>query len=424
MTSQIKLSSNIIPKFIPVHKAIKRNLYSTYWLKGGRGSTKSSFTAIEIILGIIADPNANALVLRKVGDTIRSSVQETLLWAIETLGVGFYFRSTKSPAEITYIPTGQKILMKGLDNPLKLKSIKVKKGYFKFLWFEEAAEFNGMDEIRNVRQSVLRGGEMFAEFITYNPPNDPAAWVNKESELHIADRLVHESCYLDVPPAWLGRKFLQDAENLRIHDPLKYDHEYLGQAVGRAEQIIFHGKWQEKEFVTPNINQMYQSRFFYGADWGFANDPTALTRSYIMVEGDRKHLYIDYEAGGHQIELDDLPQLFDKMPQARQWKIYADNSRPETISHVSRKGFVIEGAPKWDGSVEDGIEYLRSFHKIFVHPRCTQTINELKKYSYKVDKNTQEILPVIVDKHNHYIDALRYSLADYIKNEVSILDVL
>jgi len=178
---KIKLSNNIAPAFIPIHRAIKENKYNSFWLKGGRGSTKSSFAAIQIIIGIIADPSANAVVLRKVGDTVRGSVLETLLWAISTLGVQDYFRHTKAPAEIIYRATGQKIIMKGLDDPLKLKSIKVKNGYFKFLWFEEAAEFNGMEEIRNVEQSVLRGGDKFVEFVTYNPPNDPAAWVRQIS---------------------------------------------------------------------------------------------------------------------------------------------------------------------------------------------------------------------------------------------------
>lgn len=422
-TVQVKLSDNIAPPFVPVHFAIKLNKYNSYWLKGGRGSTKSSFAAIQIILGIIKDPKANGLVVRKVGDTIRTSVFETLLWAIDKLDLNAVFYSTVSPPQIIYRPTGQKILMKGLDDPLKLKSIKVKNGYFKFLWFEEAAEFNGMEEIRNVEQSVMRGGDNYCEFITYNPPNDPAAWVNKECAMPADDRLVHESCYLDVPAAWLGKKFLDDAERLRINDPLKYEHEYMGKAVGRAEQIIFHGKWKELDFSTPSLGEIYQSRFFYGVDWGFANDPTVMTRSFIRQERGEQNLYIEYEAVGHGVEMDELPALFDSIVDSRRWHIYADCSRPETISHVRQKRFNIDGAPKWSGSVEDGIEYLRSFNHIYIHPRCVHTMEEFRKYSYKVDKHTQEILPIIVDDWNHCIDSLRYGLADYIQKNVSILDV-
>lgn len=420
----ISLRDAIAPAFYSLHHKVQNNEYSSFWLKGGRGSTKSSFAAIEIILGIIKDKDANALVLRKVDNTIRKSVMETLLWAIEKLDVTEYFRHTKAPAEIIYIPTGQKIVMVGLDDARKIKSIKTKRGYFKFLWFEEAEEFNGMEEIRSVRQSTRRGGDKFIEFVTYNPPNDPAAWVNKESEHNIEDRLVHFSNFLDVPEEWLGKQFLKDAEQLRLVDPLKYEHEYMGRAVGRAEQIVFHGKWKEKEFETPDISQMYNSRFFYGADWGFANDPTTLTRSFILIENGEHNLYIDHEAGGVGVEMEEIPALFRSVPESGRWKIYADCSRPETISYVSRKQFNIEGAPKWSGSVEDGVEYMRSFNNIFIHPRCKNTIEEFKKYSYKVDKNTQEILPVIVDKHNHYIDSIRYALADYIQAGVSIFDVI
>jgi phage terminase large subunit len=169
---------------------------------------------------------------------------------------------------------------------------------------------------------------------------------------------------------------------------------------------------------------MYQNRFFFGADFGFANDPSTLIRCFIMREGDRQNLYIDYEAGGVGIEFEDLPALYDSIPESRRWKIYADCARPETISYLSRKGFNIEAAPKWQGSVEDGIEYLRSFNTIYIHPRCKKTIEEKMKYSFKVDKHTQEILPVLVDAWNHYIDAERYSLADYITANVSIFDVL
>jgi len=424
MISRVNLTKNIAPAFYPVHNAIKRGTHSTFWLKGGRGSTKSSFVAIEIILGIIADPLANALVSRKVGDTIRHSVMETLLWAIGVLGVAEAFTHTNSPAVITYKPTGQKIIMKGLDDPLKLKSIKIKKGYFKFLWFEEAAEFNGMAEIRNVGQSVLRGGKVFVEFITYNPPNDPASWVNKECDAATPGRYVHHSTYQDVPPEWLGPKFIADAEALRIKEPLEYDHEYMGLAVGRAEQIVFHGKWVEQAFETPHHDNIYQSRFFLGADWGFADDPAAFIRAFIMYENGETNLYVDYESGGYHIELDDLGDHMKIIPGATSWHWYGDSSRPETISHVRKSSINIDGAPKWEGSVEDGVEYIRTFNKIIVHPRCVHLIEELKKYSYKVDKHTKEILPIIIDKWNHYIDALRYALADYIKSDVSILDVL
>jgi PBSX family phage terminase large subunit len=416
---------NLIGKaYYEIHHKVKDGEIDELWLKGGRGSLKSSFVAIEIVLGIMRDPEANAIAFRKVGNTVRKSIMETLLWAINMLEVPHLFSRTVAPAEITYLPTGQQIVMTGLDDPLKLKSIKIKKGYFKYVWFEETAEYNGMDEIRNVEQSVMRGGDKFVSFYSYNPPNDPAAWVNVESEIAQPRREVHHSTYLEVDPAWLGKRFIEKAETLKARDYLKYEHEYLGLAVGRAEQIIFHGKWKEKEFETPPLDRIYQSKLFYGADWGFANDPTAVTRSFILVEGGERNLYIEYEAGGSGIEIDELPKIFDTIPDIKRWKTYGDCSRPETNSYMSNRGYNVAGSPKWTGCEEDGVEYMRSFNNIFIHPRCKQTIEEFKRYSYKVDKNTQEILPVIVDKWNHYIDSVRYALSDYITREVSILDVL
>lgn len=420
----IKLSEVIAPSFYDVHKNIQARDYSSYWLKGGRGSTKSSFAAIQIILGIVADKDANALALRKVDNTVRRSVLETFLWAIDILDLNDYFEFTRSPAEITYIPTGQKILMSGLDDPRKLKSIKVKKGYFKFLWFEEAEEFNGIEELRSVQQSTRRGGKDFVEFISYNPPNDPAAWVNKEAEKEVEGRLVHTSNFLDVPREWLGEQFYKDAKNLERTQPEVYAHEYMGEAVGRAEQIVFHGKWEIKEFEVPPARECYQGRYFYGADWGFSNDPTVLVKCFIKIENGERDLYISNAVSGVGVELDETPSLFASVPNSKQWKIYADCARPETISHVKRSGYDIEGAKKWDGSVKDGIAYLRSFNKIYIHPRCKICKDEFTKYSYKVDGNTKEILPILVDANNHSIDALRYALWAYIKKKVSILDVI
>ena len=403
---QVEIASLLCPAFHSVHRAIKQEIKNEIWLKGGRGSTKSSFTAIQILLGVMRDKNANAICLRKVGDTIRTSLFTTFLWAISVLRVESYFSSTASPSVITYIPTGQKIFLKGLDDPTKLKSVKAQAGYFKYLWFEEASEFHGMNEIRSVEQSVLRGGKKFVEFITYNPPNDPAAWVNEESLIEYPNRLVHASTYLDVPNVWLGDKFIELAERLKEQDPLKYAHEYLGEAVGRSEQIIFANRVVVQDFDTPA-----DARFYHGVDWGFANDPTVEIRCFILKDC----LYVDMESVGYGVEIDETSQLFDKIPTARKWPIKADNARPETISYMKRQGFNIVAAEKWPGCIEDRITYLKGFKKIIVHTRCTHTAKEFRMYSYKVDKVTQDILPIVVDAWNHCIDAIGYALDGLIK---------
>ncbi len=184
---------------------------------------------------------------------------------------------------------------------------------------------------------------------------------------------------------------------------------WAGNPVGISAAQVFRGKYFVDETPEPDNND----RLFYGADWGFANDPTALVRCFIR----QRVLYIDYEAVGVGIELDELPELFRAVPGSDIWKIYADCARPETISHMKRKGYKIDGAPKWPGSVEDGIEYLKGFERIIINPRCKHTIEEMELYQYKQDKLTGEVLPVIVDKNNHAIDALRYGLATYIKQK-------
>ena len=427
----VPLKSCIAPSFYEAHHHIKTGAFNEFWLAGGRGSTKSSFTAMEIVLGVVNDPNASAICFRKVADTIRGSLGTTFSWAIEKLQLSMFFKQTNSPAEFTYTPTGQQIILKGLDDRLKLKSIKPKVGYFKFVWFEELEEYDGMAEIRNVLQSVKRGGDTFVTFMTYNPPQDPNSWVNTENEMDPdtfelkstdPDRYVHQSTYLDVPPEWVGIEFIREAEKLKEKDRDAYDHEYLGRAIGNVERLVFFGRYEVRNFETPNTDQMYQGRFFYGLDWGFSQDPLACLRCFIVGNT----LYIDYETGGIGLELDKTaPKLKKDIPDISRWKVYADNSRPESISLVSRLGNLdIQGAPKWKGSVEDGIEYLKKFDNIVIHPRCKRVILEFKRYSYKVDRHTKEILATLVDKHNHFIDALRYALADYIKSVVSILDAL
>ncbi len=413
----VRLSDLIAPSFFKVHQAIKKGECDEVLLKGGRGSTKSSFAALEIILGIMQHKDANAVVLRKYGNTIRDSVHNTLLWATDCLCVGHLFKSTHSPAELTFLPTGQKIIMRGLDDPQKLKSIKVRRGYIKYLWFEEADEYNGMTEIRNVQQSVLRGGTSYLVFISYNPPNDPNAWVNQESKIEKKGRLIHESNYLQVDPLWLGQKFIDEAEHLKVVNQLAYDHEYMGLAVGRSDRLVFHGKWEIKPFETQELKDVFCNRWYLGADWGFANDPTTLVKCFVIQDGPFKDLYIEQETGGVGIENDEIPQLFNAISDCQKWPIYADCSRPETISHVKAKGFRVEACEKWPGSVEDGIAVMRSFRRIYIHPRCTHTIEEFKKYSYKVDRLTQEVLPVIVDLFNHYIDAIRYAIGPLIKRK-------
>lgn len=406
-----RLDQLIAPAFYDLHDDIRTNAATYFWFKGGRGSTKSSFSAVETILEIMRDPEANALVLRKYSNTLRDSVMSSLKWAIHMLGVEDFFDSTVSPMEIVYKPTGQKIILKGLDDPLKLKSLSLVRGYFKIVWFEELAEFHGAEEVRSVLQSALRGGKQHIIFMTYNPPDDPGNWVNKEAEAEMPRRIVHHSTYLDVPSEWLGEQFIQDANTLKERDYDKYRHEYLGEVVGRSDIAVFGGKWVVQDFEP----QDDWDGPYYGGDWGFAEDPTALVKMWIHDET----LYIEYEAYASRVDIEDTPELFDKVPGAKQHTIRADCSRPETISHMNNKGYNVLACKKWTGCVEDGVTVIRGFKKIVIHSRCKNMQEEARLYSYKIDRLTKEVLPVIVDKYNHLWDAVRYGLENYIMQRMA-----
>ena len=427
---EVKLSEVIGQSFYPVHRTIRSELVDEFWLKGGRGSLKSSFVSIQIVLGIISDADANAVCFRKVSNTIRDSVQNSILWAIDILGETDNFHSITSPTEITYKPTGQKIFLRGLDEPRKIKSIKARRGYLKYLWFEEADEYQGADEIRSVEQSVLRGGQKFVEFFCYNPPRNPRHWINVMAEENKDNKFIHHSSYLEVPRHWLGEKFFEKAERLKKNNYELYLHEYEGRPIGNPEEIIFSGKWEVRNFETPPVGQMEQERFFFGADWGFAQDPTVLIRCFIKDDC----LWVDHEVYKIKTEIDHMVQtIFDKIPESRKWMIEADSSGPEKISYIKRQGFMIRGAKKWEGSVTEGIQFMLSFKKIILHERCKRLAKEFETYSYKIDKNTREILPVVDDKKDRIreegdqigtkddgMDAIRYALSTYIKPKKKI----
>jgi phage terminase large subunit len=194
-------------------------------------------------------------------------------------------------------------------------------------------------------------------------------------------------------------------EWLKSRDYQSYLHVWEGEVRKHSNALIFGGYFKVEDFETPR-----DARFYYGADWGFATDPTTLIRCFIKG----KTLYIDSEAWAIGCEIDNTPALFEKVEGSRKWPIKADNARPETISYMRRQGFNISGAKKWQGSVEDGIEYLKTYD-IVIHPRCKHTIDEFNHYSYKVDKQTGDVLPVIVDANNHLCDSLRYALDGLIK---------
>ena len=196
--SGVRLTDLIAPAFYPVYWDVREGNHTYYDLYGGRGSTKSSFISLDLVMGIMEDPAANAAVFRKVASTIGTSVFEQVLWAINALGVEELWKTTTNPYKATYKPTGQVILFRGLDKAKKLKSIKVSRGYLKYLWFEELDEFSGEEEIRSVQQSVLRGGPKYVVFKSFNPPISKSNWANKYVLKPHRGAYRHKSCYLST----------------------------------------------------------------------------------------------------------------------------------------------------------------------------------------------------------------------------------
>lgn len=359
--------------------------------RGGRGSGKSHFFCEQLIEEAIYD-HVRCACLREVQNSIKDSVKQLLEDKIRKLGVERLFRITEN--EISG-PNDSLFVFKGLRNHT-VAGIKSLEGFNRA--FVEEAQTITQKSI-GVAVPTFRAPGAEVRF-SWNPERKDApiegffeGWEDDPDFI-----LVHAN-FSDNP--WFKDSPLQrDMERDRERDPDKYAWVWLGGFQGRSEARVFRN-WKVEEFDTPT-----DAVFRFGADWGFAVDPTVLVRGYLKG----RTLYIDHEAYAVGCEVDKTPALFDKVPKSRDYRITADSARPEVVSYMRRHGFPkIVPAIKGQGSIEDGIAFLQSFD-IVVHPRCENVIRELGAYSYKIDKMTDEILPVLDDKDNHTIDALRYAL--------------
>ena len=404
-----KLSEIIAPSFYSLHNDIKNHKYTHYWLKGGRGSTKSSFVSIEIILGMMKDSNANCIALRKVGMNLKDSVFEQLEWAIKVLGVSDYWQSKISPLTLTYIPTGQKILFRGADKPKKIKSTKFRNGYCKYIWYEEIDEFSGMEEIRTINQSLMRGGNEFFVFYSYNPPQSQRNWVNTEVLEKRDDRKVHHSTYLTVPPDWLGEQFFIEAEHLKNTKPEAYRHEYMGEVTGTGGEIFLN--LTVREISDVEIKQF--DNIARGLDWGYASDPFHYTVNHY--EKTRRKLYIFYEIQLTGLSNRKAAEMV-KHENINNKLIICDSAEPKSIAELNSYGIRVAGAKKGPDSVEYGIKWLQDLEEIIIDPvRCPKTAKEFMNYELEKDGN-DSFKAKFPDKDNHSIDATRYSREFEMKN--------
>lgn len=402
--TMIHLRNLIASSFYDIHKYLKQNKYTHYWLKGGRGSTKSSFISIELILGIMKDPNANAAVLRKVGQTLQGSVFEQLQWAVVALGVSDYWVSKKNPLEMKYIAGGRenKIVFRGADKPKKIKSTKFSHGYCKYVWYEEVDEFGGMEEIRTINQSLLRGGKDFVVFYSYNPPQSQRNWVNEEVLQQRDDRIVHHSTYLAVPIVWLGEQFIVEAEHLKAVKPSSYEHEYMGEVTGTGGEVFTN--LDIRKITDDEIAKF--DNIARGIDWGYAADPFHYTVNHY--DKTRKRLYIYYEiqmlnlSNRKAAELIKKENVYNKV-------IVCDSAEPKSIAEMYDYNVKVIGAKKGADSVAYGIKWLQDLEQIVIDPvRCPNTAREFLGYELEKDINGN-FKGRFTDKDNHSIDAVRYS---------------
>ena len=413
METVVKLTNLIAPSFYHLHHQVERHEATHFKLKGGRGSTKSSFISIELIKGIMQNSQANAMVIRKVGRYLEESVFEQLLWAIESLGVGHLWQAKYSPLGLTYKTTGQRIVFRGADDPKKIKSTKLKHGYFAYIWYEEYDEFDGEEEIRTMNQSLMRGGDLFTVFYSYNPPKSINNWVNQDVAIPRADTIVHHSDYRRVPKEWLGPVFYIEAEHLARTKPTAYRHEYLGEVTGTGGQVFDNVKLEtitndqvygNKEKEIPGFDHIKR-----GNDWGYAADPF----TYLVMHFDRKHriLYIFYEVYQINLSNEKASQVILNENTSNQ-RVTSDSAEPKSIADMRSHGINMRGAIKGPDSVDYGIKFLQDLEQIIIDPvRCPNAAREFTSYELERDRNGN-FKGDYPDKNNHTIDAVRYALED------------
>ncbi|WP_213334263.1 PBSX family phage terminase large subunit [Enterococcus casseliflavus] len=411
----VKLTDVLAPSFYSFHKAVKDGLHSSYWLKGGRGSTKSSAISVEIILGIEKDSNANAVVLRKVAETLRESVYEQMLWAIDILGLTDEYHASVKPLRITKIKTGQRIIFKGAEKPKKVKASKFRRGYAKYIWYEEVDEFNSMAEIRTINQSLGRGGAGITIFYSFNPPESNTNWTNLEiQQQQVRDEVfVHHSDYTTVPKEWLGELFIQEAEHLKKTNEDKYRHEYLGEVTGTGAEVF-------KNITVRKITDDEIASFdkvSHGIDHGYAGDPMHYTKNHF--DKTRRKLYIFGEV--HKAGLSNLKAVsaIRKLNPDNEIVI-ADSAEPRTNNEFKDLGLKIKGAKKGPGSIAHGIKWLQDLEEIIIDPyRCPNTKREFSTYELERDSNGN-LKGSYPDKNNHSIDAVRYSREEEMKKPAKV----
>lgn len=397
--------------------------HERYTFVGGRASCKSSFVSLSIILLMLMHKEYNALIVRKYANTLRRSVFEQIVWAINTLGVASRFTIPKSSTSALPIKlrhndgTEQVIIFSGVDDPEKIKSLKCANGYFAILWSEEKTEFTQSD-LQNVRISALRGGSVYYILETYNPPASARHWCNLEAQQKDERRLVIHTTYLDIQSEWLGEAILHDIEHTKETNERAYRNIYLGEATGSGE-LVFENI-EVRKITKDEINGF--DTIYCGIDWGYYPDPYVFIQCafgdacvYIFDELKLlKHSNIDaFNATKAHVENKlkewtgkELTNYFSTA------LITADSSEPKSVADFKTYGACIRGAIKGVGSREASFKWLQGLKKIVIDAdACPNARDEFMLYEHEIDRKTGEVMDGYPDGQlDHAIDATRYAL--------------
>ena len=400
---------------------IKKNLpqiigkgYATYWnykgryrvIKGGRGSKKSTTTALWIIYKMMQYPLANTLVIRRIFNTHKDSTYTQLKWASNVLGVSHLWKFSKSPLEATYIPTGQKILFRGLDDPMSITSITVEHGHLCWCWFEEAFQVMNEDDFNKVDMSIrgeLPKGYFKQITLSFNPWSEKH-WLKKRFfDVKDEDVLAITTNY--TCNEFLGEDDKKLFEKMKINNPRRYNIEGLGNW-GIAEGLIYNN-FEELDFDIEEIKKRENIKSAFGLDFGYTNDATAFICS--LIDLDNMEIFIFDEHYQKAMSNKMIADMIKYKGYAKE-RIVGDSSEPKSIDDIKRQGiYRIKGARKGKDSILNGIQYIQDF-KIYVHPKCENTIIELSNYVW--DTKEGNVINRPIDDYNHLMDALRYSLED------------
>lgn len=392
--------------------------YGTFWrfkgryrvCKGSRASKKSKTTALNNITRLMEYPQANLLCVRKTYRTLKDSCFTELKWAIHRLGVDAWWDIKESPLEMTYKPTGQKILFRGLDDPLKVTSITVEVGVLCWLWIEEAyeisseADFDTLDE--SIRGEVPPG--LFKQItLTFNPWNEHH-WIKHRFFDAAPDPDILAMTTNYTCNEWLDAADKKVFETMKRNNPRRYRVAGLGDW-GIVEGLVYEN-WEERLFSIDEVRKTPGIKSAFGLDFGYTNDPTALFCG--LIDTSSKTLWVFDEIYKPGMSNEDIAAAVIEAGYAKE-RIRADSAEPKSIDRLYALGLAhIRRARKGKDSINNGIDFIQDY-KIFIHPRCTNFLTEIGNYTWDTDTKTGKKLNRPIDDFNHLMDAMRYALEEY-----------